>query len=178
MENILPLNLWSSLFISEQNCYVTESFVWCNSLLHYHVCWTPGVPLNSVIHSAHFVFRDYSMKLLPESNDITGLSNHFELSCWLRIVVWEITLNPLVINPCSRFTWLIRTDRSLLYSQPTKHSRQLGCLTSQAVFLLPSPCLTLSNCHIDCALVFRETNVGRASGCQVLGFCNGWTHLN
>lgn len=75
------------------------------------------------------------MKLLPESNDITGLSNHFELSCWLRIVLGEITLNPQVINPRSRFTWLIRTDSSLLYTQPTKHWRLLGCLMSQAVFI-------------------------------------------
>lgn len=83
------------------------------------------------------------MKLLPESNDITGLSNHFELSCWLRIVLGEITLNPQVINPRSRFTWLIRTDSSLQYIQPTKHWRRLGCLTSQAVFI-PSHSIQLS----------------------------------
>jgi hypothetical protein len=103
----------------------------------------PGVPPITVIYSTHFVFHDYSMKLHPESNDITRLSNHFELSCWLRIVVGEITLNPLVINPRSRFTWLIRTDSSLLYTQPTKHWRRLGCLISQAV-LIPSHSIQLS----------------------------------
>jgi hypothetical protein len=92
--------------------------------------------------------------------------------------------SPPVINSRSQFTWLIRTESSLLHIQPTQHRRQLGCLTTQARCLSPPRPATQASTTstvILTALLFRSTYVGPASECQVLGFAVDeliWTKHN